>query len=124
MLVKNNKETIMKFKSVAAALLAAVTCVSMAACGSGGDTNADGKVEITMWHNSTTGDGKAYWESAAKASRRKTRTLPSRSKPFRTRIWTASCRPLCRTRIPPPISLWRVVARSYVMWSKLGKPWT
>ena len=48
MLVKNNKETIMKFKSVAAALLAAVTCVSMAACGSGGDTNADGKVEITM----------------------------------------------------------------------------
>ena len=38
MLVKNNKETIMKFKSVAAALLAAVTCVSMAACGSGGDT--------------------------------------------------------------------------------------
>ena len=67
MLVKNNKETIMKFKSVAAALLAAVTCVSMAACGSGGDTNADGKAEITMWHNSTTGDGKAYWESAAKA---------------------------------------------------------
>lgn len=67
MLVKNNKETIMKSKSVAAALLAAVTCVSMAACGSGGDTNADGKVEITMWHNSTTGDGKAYWESAAKA---------------------------------------------------------
>ena len=57
----------MKFKSVAAALLAAVTCVSMAACGSGSDTNADGKVEITMWHNSTTGDGKAYWESAAKA---------------------------------------------------------
>lgn len=48
MLVKNNKETIMKFKSVAAALLAAVTCVSMPACGSGGDTNADGKVEITM----------------------------------------------------------------------------
>lgn len=124
MLVKNNKETIMKFKSVAAALLAAVTCVSMAACGSGGDTNADGKVEITMWHNSTTGDGKAYWESAAKAFEKETRTLPSRSKPFRTRIWTASCRPLCRTRIPPPISLWRVVARSYVMWSKLGKPWT
>ena len=29
MLVKNNKETTMKFKSVAAALLAAVTCVSM-----------------------------------------------------------------------------------------------
>jgi len=67
MLVKNNKETTMKFKSVAAALLAAVTCVSMAACGSGSDTNADGKVEITMWHNSTTGDGKAYWELAAKA---------------------------------------------------------
>ena len=63
MLVKNNKETIMKFKSVAAALLAAVTCVSMAACGSGGDTNADGKVEITMWHNSTTGDGKGHTES-------------------------------------------------------------
>ena len=124
MLVKNNKETIMKFKSVAAALLAAVTCVSMAACGSGGDTNADGKVEITMWHNSTTGDGKAYWNPPPRCSRRKTRTLPSRSKPFRTRIWTASCRPLCRTRIPPPISLWRVVARSYVMWSKLGKPWT
>ena len=124
MLVKNNKETIMKFKSVAAALLAAVTVCQHGRLRERRRHDADGKVEITMWHNSTTGDGKAYWESAAKRSRRKTRTLPSRSKPFRTRIWTASCRPLCRTRIPPPISLWRVVARSYVMWSKLGKPWT
>lgn len=124
MLVKNNKETIMKFKSVAAALLAAVTCVSMAACGSGGDTNADGKVEITMWHNSTTGDGKAYWESAAKAFEKENPNVTIKIEAIQNRIWMASCRPLCRTRIPPPISLWRVVARSYVMWSKLGKPWT
>ena len=58
----------MKFKSVMAGLLAAATCVSLAACGGGeGNTNADGKVEIVMWHNSTTGDGKKFWEDAAAA---------------------------------------------------------
>jgi raffinose/stachyose/melibiose transport system substrate-binding protein len=57
----------MKFKPVVAALLATVTCISLAACGNSGNTNAKGKVEITMWHNSTTGDGKKFWEDAAAA---------------------------------------------------------
>lgn len=108
MLVKNNKETTMKFKSVAAALLAAVTCVSMAACGSGSDTNADGKVEITMWHNSTTGDrARQTGNPPPRRSRRKTRTLPSRSKPFRTRIWTGKLQTALQDPNSAPISLWQ-----------------
>ncbi|OZG68644.1 ABC transporter substrate-binding protein [Bifidobacterium eulemuris] len=57
----------MKLKSIAAAALAVTTLVSVAACGSASDTNADGQVEIVMWHNSTTGDGKQFWEDAAAA---------------------------------------------------------
>lgn len=56
--------------AVTAALL--VGAMGLAACG-GGDSGSDstggsdGNVELTFWHNSTTGDGKAYWESTAKA---------------------------------------------------------
>ncbi|MBM7331856.1 extracellular solute-binding protein, partial [Agrobacterium sp. S2] len=44
----------------------------MAACGGGDDSGSnggsgDGKVELTFWHNSTTGDGKAYWEDTVAA---------------------------------------------------------
>lgn len=35
--------------------------------GGGSDTADDGTVTLTMWHNSTTGDGKQYWEDAAAA---------------------------------------------------------
>ncbi|MBM6699979.1 extracellular solute-binding protein [Bifidobacterium pullorum subsp. saeculare] len=55
----------MRFKRIAASALAVATMVGMAACGSGGDANADGKVEFTVWHNSTTGDGKKFWDDAA-----------------------------------------------------------
>jgi len=56
--------------AVTAALL--VGAMGLAACG-GGDSGSDstggsdGNVELTFWHNSTTGDGKAYWEATAKA---------------------------------------------------------
>lgn len=36
----------------------------LAAC-SGGGSNDDGSASLTFWHNSTTGDGKAYWEQTA-----------------------------------------------------------
>ena len=96
----------------------------MAACGSGGDTNADGKVEITMWHNSTTGDGKAYWESAAKAFEKENPNVTIKIEAIQNEDMDGKLQTALQDRIPPPISLWRVVARSYVMWSKLGKPWT
>lgn len=54
----------------AAATLAAAA-LALTACGSGSagsesDSSADGgKVTMTFWHNSTTGDGKAYWEATA-----------------------------------------------------------
>jgi len=44
-------------------------CSGLAACG-GGTTSSStsassGPVTLTFWHNSTTGDGKAYWEATA-----------------------------------------------------------
>lgn len=54
----------MKFKTLAAASLAVATMLGMGACGSNSTANkttSDGKTIITFWHNSTTGDGKAYF---------------------------------------------------------------
>lgn len=53
-----------KTLAVSAAVLMAT--LGLAACGGGSDdsgASSDGSVEMTFWHNSTTGDGKAYWES-------------------------------------------------------------
>ncbi|TPW72886.1 ABC transporter substrate-binding protein [Schumannella sp. 10F1B-5-1] len=47
-----------------AAILAGGALV-LSGCAAGGD--ADGKTTLTFWHNSTTGDGKAYWEDTAAA---------------------------------------------------------
>lgn len=58
----------MRLKTVAAAGLAVATIVGLAACG-GSNSSSDGengKVQMTFWHNSTTGDGKAYFENLAK----------------------------------------------------------
>lgn len=34
--------------------------------GGSGDSTSGGDVEMTFWHNSTTGEGKAYWDSTVK----------------------------------------------------------
>jgi multiple sugar transport system substrate-binding protein/raffinose/stachyose/melibiose transport system substrate-binding protein len=51
-----------KTLAVSAAVL--LGAVGLSACGSGGESSGsgDGSVEMTFWHNSTTGDGKAFWE--------------------------------------------------------------
>jgi multiple sugar transport system substrate-binding protein/raffinose/stachyose/melibiose transport system substrate-binding protein len=53
------------------ALVAAAAAVTLAltgcAGGGGGGGGEDGDVEMTLWHNSTTGDGKQYWEDAVAA---------------------------------------------------------
>ncbi len=64
-----------KFLAVSAVMAMALT--GLAACSSGGDTSpADSgsssgggsePVTLTFWHNSTTGEGKAYWDEVAKA---------------------------------------------------------
>ncbi|MFC4137745.1 MULTISPECIES: ABC transporter substrate-binding protein [unclassified Microbacterium] len=52
----------------AAAAVAALGTLGLTACSGGsGDADADGKTTLTMWHNSTTGDGKQYWDDAAAA---------------------------------------------------------
>ncbi|WP_137655748.1 ABC transporter substrate-binding protein [Bifidobacterium moukalabense] len=59
----------MKFKTIAAASLAVATMLGMGACGSNSTANkttSDGRTIITFWHNSTTGDGKAYFADVAK----------------------------------------------------------
>lgn len=47
------------------AATAAALTLALTACGGSADpgTDADGNVSMTFWHNSTTGEGKAYWES-------------------------------------------------------------
>lgn len=52
-----------KFLAVAAAM--ALSAASLTACSGddeGGDSGSGGKVEMSFWHNATTGPGKAYWE--------------------------------------------------------------
>ncbi|GAA1532315.1 multiple sugar transport system substrate-binding protein/raffinose/stachyose/melibiose transport system substrate-binding protein [Microbacterium ginsengiterrae] len=55
----------------AAAAVAGLMVLGLAACsgGSNGSSGADenGETTLTMWHNSTTGPGKQYWEDAAAA---------------------------------------------------------
>ncbi|QZN85631.1 extracellular solute-binding protein [Cellulomonas sp. C5510] len=59
-------------KTLAVAAAVVVGAMGLAACGGGDDSgsnggSSDGKVELTFWHNSTTGDGKAYWEDTVAA---------------------------------------------------------
>ena len=55
-------------KLLTAAAAIAVGALALSGCsGGGGNTDADGNVVLTFWHNSTTGDGKAYWEDTAAA---------------------------------------------------------
>ena len=52
-------------------ILAATAALTMVALGltacsgsnSGGGSSSGGAVSMTFWHNSTTGDGKAFWEA-------------------------------------------------------------
>ncbi|MCT2086940.1 extracellular solute-binding protein [Microbacterium enclense] len=55
-------------KLLAASALAVAGTLALGGCaGGGGGENADGSVTLTLWHNSTTGDGKQYWEDTAAA---------------------------------------------------------
>ena len=57
-----------KILAVSAALVMGVAGLS--ACGGGdggGEATSGGDVEMTFWHNSTTGDGKAYWDTTVAA---------------------------------------------------------
>lgn len=58
----------MKYSKVLTASAAlAVGALALSGCsGSGGDSS-DGPVTLTVWQNSTTGDGMQYWEDAAAA---------------------------------------------------------
>lgn len=55
-----------KTLAVAAAVL--IGAAGLSACGGSADgTSGDGTVEMTFWHNSTTGEGKAYWADTVAA---------------------------------------------------------
>jgi multiple sugar transport system substrate-binding protein/raffinose/stachyose/melibiose transport system substrate-binding protein len=57
-------------KVLTAAAVIAVGTLALSGCSGGSDGNspdADGNVTLTFWHNSTTGEGKAYWVDTAAA---------------------------------------------------------
>lgn len=56
----------MSARKAATAAVAMIGLVALAGCAGGGGA-ADGDVSMTFWHNSTTGDGKAYWADAVAA---------------------------------------------------------
>lgn len=58
-------------KILALSAVAALAAAGLSACGgdddnSSGDGGDGGNVTMTFWHNSTTGEGKAYWEATVK----------------------------------------------------------
>ena len=53
-------------KLLSAAALVAVGALALSGCSATGSDDG-GKVTMTFWHNSTTGDGKAYWEATVAA---------------------------------------------------------
>jgi multiple sugar transport system substrate-binding protein/raffinose/stachyose/melibiose transport system substrate-binding protein len=53
--------------AVTAALVMGLGGVTACSSGDSGSAEADGPVTLTVWHNSTTGPGKAFWEEAAAA---------------------------------------------------------
>ena len=55
----------MKLKNIAAATVAVASLIGLAGCSNNAGKTADGKTQVVVWHNSTTGDGKKFWESAA-----------------------------------------------------------
>ncbi|MDR0960039.1 MAG: extracellular solute-binding protein [Propionibacteriaceae bacterium] len=67
----------LKKKFLTASGLAIALSLSLSACGGGGDdaatgdestgTDGGGAVTLSIWHNSTTGDGKAWWEEVTAA---------------------------------------------------------
>jgi multiple sugar transport system substrate-binding protein/raffinose/stachyose/melibiose transport system substrate-binding protein len=58
----------MKAKTfLSATALVAVGALALTGCSAGGGETGDGDVTMTFWHNSTTGDGKAYWEATVAA---------------------------------------------------------
>jgi len=55
-------------KLLAATAAVVIGGLALGACSGGGDSGSDdGSVSMTFWHNSTTGDGKAYWEETVEA---------------------------------------------------------
>lgn len=53
---------------LAGSALVAAGALALSGCSGGGSgQNADGTVTLTFWHNSTTGDGKQYWQDTAAA---------------------------------------------------------
>jgi raffinose/stachyose/melibiose transport system substrate-binding protein len=52
---------------VTAAVTLVVGALALSACSGGGGGSGDGNVTMTFWHNSTTGDGKQYWEDTVAA---------------------------------------------------------
>jgi len=56
-----------KILAGSAVLMAGALVLSGCAGGDSGDSNSDGDVTMTFWHNSTTGPGKAYWDDTAAA---------------------------------------------------------
>jgi multiple sugar transport system substrate-binding protein/raffinose/stachyose/melibiose transport system substrate-binding protein len=60
-----------KIRGAALVALGASIALLASGCAGGGSNDGegsgDGKVTLTIWHNSTTGPGKQYWEDAASA---------------------------------------------------------
>ncbi|MBM7503945.1 extracellular solute-binding protein [Agromyces aurantiacus] len=60
-----NRRSITRLVTLGA--VAAVALGTVTGCSTGDSGSEDGSVELTFWHNSTTGPGKAYWEETATA---------------------------------------------------------
>ncbi len=66
MLLNEEKWNHMKAKRIVMGTAALVIgALTLSACGTANDTQSDGKVNLTLWQNSTTGPGQGFWKQTA-----------------------------------------------------------
>jgi len=87
----------MQRKVKGSALVALGASVALVLAGCSGATSApatsSGPVTMTFWHNSTTGDGKKYWDDTVAAFEKANPNVTINIQAVRTKTWMASSRP-------------------------------
>ena len=88
-----------------------------------GDGSDGGDVTMTLWHNSTTGDGKKFWDDTIKAFEDANPGVKIKAQVVQNEDMDGSCRPRS-TRATRRTSSCRAAAASSPTSSRPARSWT